>query len=346
MTTVAVTGAAGFVGKAVLERLDADPAVSRLIGIDIESPSMPVAKLDFRTADVRDPVLANALDGAEVVVHCGLSSEAGRAGDETFAVNVSGTRNLLEAAAKVGARKFVMITSMTVYGAHPETEIPISEDAPLRANPDFAYAYQRMLAEELVAEWAQEHPDVQVTVLRPAIILGPGAEGFVVRHLESPRLPLIRGHETPLQFVHVDDVAAAVALAVGGDMQGAYNVAADGWLTDAEVCRLLGRKPIELPETTAEQAIRWLWDRKLAHVPPGALHFLAYPCVLDTDRLHREGWAPTRSNRELLREFSAAHYEFLSLGPLRMRRRDLYVASFAGVGLLAGLWLGRPSRRR
>nr|MBA2530428.1 NAD-dependent epimerase/dehydratase family protein [Euzebyales bacterium] len=326
MTTVAVTGAGGFIAGAVLERLDADRAVDRIIGIDGVEPQMPVAKLDFRRADIRDPLLPVALDGADAVVHLGLTPGPMRAEDTMFAVNVSGTRNLLAAADKVGVGRLVHVSTAAVYGAHPDNVVPLTEDAPLRANPDFSWAYHHLLAEELVAAWAGDHPGVAVTVLRPVTVLGPGLRNFVARHLEQPRLPLVRGSEPPVQLLGVDDLAAAVALAVTGELSGAYNVAPDGWLPLRELARLLGKRPLELPESVAFAAAHRLWRHGLLDTPPGALRYLMHPWVVSTQRLHDAGWAPTRSNREVVREFVAEHHGWLSLGRWRVRRRDAYAA--------------------
>lgn len=343
---VAVTGTGTALGRAVLQRLHAEKAVTAIAGVDLAQPDMPVI-----------------LDGSGVVVHCALEPEPDRNENTAFARTVHASRNLLDAVAQVKVRKLVVISSAMVYGAHPDNELPLAEDAALRANPDFAAAYQLMLVEQLVEQWAEcqpcesgrtptwdprDTPDgpVTVTVLRPAITLGPGIDGFVSRHLECPRLPLIRGQSAPLQFVHVDDVAAAVWLAVTTDLSGTFNVAADGWLTTTEVCAILGHRPITVPEATAFEAVRWLWGHRLWHMPPGALHYLMYPCVVTADRLQAHGWTPAWSNREILREFAEARHAYLAIGRLQLRRRDLYVLIFATVGLLV-LWLGgRINARR
>ncbi len=345
--TVAVIGSAGAVAAAVLERLDADRAVARILAVDCDEPQMPVAKLVARTADVRDVLLPLALDGADVVVHLGTTPGPQHDEDTMFAVNVNGTRNALAAAAQVGARRFVHVSTGAVYGAHPGNTVPLTEDAPLRANPDFSWAYQHRLAEEHVQAWADAHPDVAVTILRPATTLGPGVDGFAARHLEQPRLPVVRGHAPPLQLLHVDDLATAVQRAVTGDLPGVYNVAAEGWLPATDLARLLGKHTVEVPETVAFSAARRLWARGVVPAPAGALHYLMHPWVLSTERLRATGWAPTRSHREIVREFVAEHAAYVSLGRARARRRDVYVAVFAALGAVTGLLLaGRGSRRR
>jgi UDP-glucose 4-epimerase len=334
VTTVAVTGANSMLGKAVLEQLDTDPAVSRLLGVDVSEPEMPVAKLELRAADVRDPLLAHALRDADVVVHLAAVHGPDPDEDTAFAVNVHGTRHVLEAAAKVKTRKFVHVSSAAVYGAHPDNPVPLDEEAPLRANPDFGLVYQQLLAEELVAEWAAAHPDCAVTVLRPAVTLGPGQDDPVTRWLELPRLPAVRGYAPPWQFLHVDDLAAAVHLAVTGELHGSYNVAADGWLSAEEVCALVGRSLLAFPETVAFTTAGRLWRRGLLTAPPGAVHYLLHPCVVSPRKLRDAGWSPTRSNRDVLREFAAEHHGYVALGRLRARRRDVVVGALVAAAVL------------
>lgn len=345
MSTVAVTGASGAAGRALITRLDAEPSVTRILAVDVDEPDMPAAKLEFRTADVRDALLANALRDADVVVHLAGRRGPWRDEDTMFACNVHGTRNVLSATEAVGARKLVHLSSASVYGAHADNPVPLAESAALRANPDFGYGYHQLLSEELVAEWAAEHPDVTVSVLRPAPVVAPDLDDFLARTLESPRLPVVRGYTPPRQFVHLEDLADALALAVTADLPGPYNVAADGWLATEDLLALLGRKAVVIPETVAFSAAEQLWARGVSPLPAGALHYVMHPVVLATDRLHEHGWAPTHSNREIVREFAEVHRAYVTVGRVRLRRRPLYIGACAALGLLAGLLFGRRLSR-
>ncbi|MPZ73533.1 MAG: NAD-dependent epimerase/dehydratase family protein [Nitriliruptorales bacterium] len=342
--TVAVAGAANFVAAAVLERLDADRSITRLIGLDCDEPPMPVAKLDFRTVDVRDPLLSVALDEADVVVHVALTLGPLESEDTMFAINVHGTRNLLEAASKAGVKRFVHISTAAVYGAHDVNLVPLTEDEPLRANPDFSWAYHHQLAEELVQAWAENHPDAVVTIFRPVTTLGPGADNFVARHFEQPVLPVVRDNLPPVQFLHVDDLAAAVHIAVTRDMAGVFNVAPDGWVTTQELAHLLGKRTVSVPEALAFPAARTLWSHRVLGAPAGALRYLMYPWVLTSDRLHEFGWSASRSNREVLREFAVEHRPFVSMGPWRFRRRTVH--RLATAATLGGAFLVFRGMRR
>lgn len=344
MSVVAVIGVATALGRALLARLEADPGVERVVGIDHREPSMPVAKLDFRPGDVRDPVLATALEGVDTLVHLAGDELGGHAG-EGLAPRVHGTRNLLRAAGLSSTGSVVHVSTALAYGAHEDNTVPLTEAAALRAGPEFPAAYHAVLAEELVASFASEHRDRRVVVLRPVTTLGIGVGGPASRFLESPLLPLVRGYDPPVQFIDVDDLAAAVHLVVSSAVRGPFNVAADGWLTTSEVCRLVGRPAVHVPEALARMAADRLSRWGLIDVSAGALPCLMHPWVVDTQRLRACGWVPQHTNRDILRSFASDHRGWLSFGRVRVRSRALgaFVAGVVGAGVAS---LGWGLRRR
>lgn len=347
MVTVAITGVGGLLGRKLLAELEADEAVDRVVGIDAAQPTGLVArKLELEVADVRDVRLDRSLEGVDVLVH--LASEADPMHDEREmrSINVEGTRNVLRCAVQAGVRKVVHLSSGAVYGAHPDNDIPLTEDSPLRANPGFNHAEHALEVEQWLWPWADEQADVTVTVLRPAIVAGPGVDNVVSRQLERPRLVAVRGHKPPWQFVHVDDVVTALAHAVREDLPGAYNVASEGWLSFDEVSAVAGRKVVELGEEVAFQAADRLWHLGIGDLPGGAVHYLMYPWVLSVDRLVESGWRPKHSNRDALVELVDEHRDWVALGPVRTHRSTLR-AWTAGLGALLGLVaLFRLLRRR
>ena len=238
--SVAVTGAAGLVGHHLLPVLAAHPDVERVLGLDVREPDRRPRTVEFARVDIAGTELKPLLEGIDVVVH--LAGVVDPVPDVALMarVNVEGTRRVLDAAASVGARRVVRISSATVYGAWANNPLPLTEDAALRPNPDFSPAVQGAEVERLLAEWRGSHPDVTVTTLRSAPVVGPGAERLPARILLG-RPPLrVRGAAAPVQVVHVDDLVSALALAATRDLPGAYNVAADGWL-DADAARELPR---------------------------------------------------------------------------------------------------------
>jgi len=341
MATVAVTTGTSAVGSALLTRLMAEGHRTYAIG-----GHRPDVAVGFRPANPDGSLHAGALHGIDVVVHAFIGHEPSRELGHDAVLDIEFTRSLLQAAEVSKPQALIFISSAVVYGAHEDNAIPLTELAPLRAEPDFSYAWQKRLAEELLAQWATQHPDVRVVVLRPATVLHAGHEDFVARHFDSPRLPLVRGHAPPMQMLHLDDLANAVAVAVSSDLQGAYNVAPDGWLTAQEVCEILGRKPVGLPESVAFEVAQRLWTTHLAAAPPGGLHYLMYPWVVDTQRLRDAGWAPQRTNREVLEAFTQLHRGHVTLGPLRTTKRAVATAAAVGAASAATALATRAVRRR
>lgn len=345
MRTVAVTAASGPVGRELLALLDADPRVGTILGVDVVEPDMPPASLEFRVADPRDPVLASVLRGADVIVHLAGWVPEPVSEDVAFARSVHGTRNVLAAAEAVGARGVVHLSTAMVYGAHPDNPVPLGEQARLRASADAPAAYHALLAEELVAAFRAEHPGVDVAVLRPATILGGHVDSPATRLLEALRVPGVAGYDPPLQFADVADVAEALRLAASEGLDGAFNVAPDGWLTTEEAEHVAGRRLLRLPETPALGAVSALHRLVGAELAPGELTYLMHPWVVDAGRLASHGWRAERSNREVLRAAAEEHRRWVRLDGLRIRRRDLYAVGAGVVLASAGLAAGALRRR-
>lgn len=348
MTTVAVTGVGGLLGRRLLTELDQRDDVERVLGIDVRAPEgVTSPKLAFRVADVRDPALADLLSDVDVVVHLAFQLDPLRDEARMRSVNVDGTRNVAEAAAAAGVGKLVYVSSGVAYGAHPDNDLPLTEDSPLRANPRFNYAEHKLEVEEWLWPWADKHPETTVTVLRPSIVAGPGMENFISRQLlEAPRFLAVKGHKPPMQFVHVDDVASALVHVVERDLPGAFNVSAEGWLSFDEITAILGRETLELPEEVAFSTTERLWELGVGQAPPGQVHYIMHPWVLSVDRLMATGWRPTHSNRDALVDVAAEHADWLTLPGVRVRRSTLRGGTaVVGALLAAGLLVLRLRRR-
>ncbi len=346
MTVVAVTGVAGSVAQRVLASLEREPSVSRVVGIDIDEHIAGSPKLEFHQLDVREARLAKLLVGVDVVVHLAFQHDPIRDEARMRSVNVDGTRNVLESSAATGVRKVVYLSSATAYGAHPDNDFPLTESSPLRPNPDFALAVHKAETEALLEAFRETHPGSVATILRSAIVFGPDVENFISRMMEAPRLTTVRGYDPPIQLVHADDVAEALMRAVTEDLDGIYNLAADGWLSAEEVLALSGKKRVELPEAVAFSMAERLWRAGLTSAPPGELHYLMHPWVIDNTKLRTAGWMPARTNRMTLVEALETHRHWLSVGRARVRKDSLAKGAAATLGVVGAMALVRRARRR
>jgi nucleoside-diphosphate-sugar epimerase len=138
-------------------------------------------------------------------------------------------------------------------------------------------------------------------------VVGPGAERLPARILLG-RPPLrVRGAEMPVQVVHVDDLAAALALAATSDLPGVYNVAADGWLDASQARELIPRSMVPaLPAEVLERTLDRAWELGIGDVPPGVVPYLTHPWVIANDKLKGAGWVPTHTNADAIGEAVAA----------------------------------------
>jgi nucleoside-diphosphate-sugar epimerase len=342
MITVAITGASGLVGQRLLPRLGGDAEVRRLVGLDVRDPHRRVRGLDFHRVDIAGAELKPLLEGVDVLVH--LATVVDPIADEALMarVNVEGTRRVLDAAAAVGVRKVIRVSPSSVYGAWPNNTIPLTEDEPLRPNPGFLPAVHAAEVERLLAEWRDQHPAVTVTTLRSAPVLGPGAERLPSRLLLGRPPIRVRGATPPVQAVHVDDLVAALVLAVSQDVPGVFNVAANGWLSQEDVRALLPRSFVPpLPAELLERVLARLWSTGLGDVPPTVVPYLVHPWVIANDRLEAAGWRPRHTNEEAILE----GLDSLPAPPSTARYAALAATAIV-FGAAAGVLLRRRRRSR
>jgi nucleoside-diphosphate-sugar epimerase len=336
VTRIAITGVGGLIGRRLVDALDRTGRDHHVLGVDRYTPGgLTSPNLLFREADVRDPELATVFEGCDVVVHLAYQFDAIRDRQEMRSVNVDGTRSVFEAARRAGVGHVVYLSSVVAYGAHPDNDFPLVEDSPIRGTPDFDYAEHKRDAERWLWPWLEQGEVPTATVLRPALVLGPGVENFVSRLFEAPRLTVVKGHKPPLQFVHLDDVVSAIVHAIEHRLEGAYNVSAEGWLSFDEVVAIAGKRTLEVPEEIAFTTAERLWSLGISELPPGLVAHLMHPWVVSPDKLVATGWQPTRSNRDALAELVRDHHDHVALARLRVPRSALRTA-----GLLAAVTAG------
>ena len=181
---VAVTGPTGTFGLALMPLLDEDDRISSVVGIarrPFDPQDRGWTKMEYRRGDVRDPdALRTAFEGADVVVHLAFLILGGNA-ETTRAINVEGTLNAFDAAARVGARRFVYASSIAAYGFHRDNPIGIPEDWATRPAERLFYAQEKAELEHLLEDAAARHPGTELYLLRPPIVLGPDAVGAKVQ---------------------------------------------------------------------------------------------------------------------------------------------------------------------
>jgi nucleoside-diphosphate-sugar epimerase len=346
---VAITGAASGVGALLTERLAASDEIKQVIAIDERRGE--VAEAQWQILDVRDPAIAEKLRGADVVVHLALDLDLETDPAARTAYNVRGTQTVLTAAAAAGVHRVVLCTSAMVYGAHEDNDIPLSEDAELRATAEATGVGDLLEIERLGRRAPRAHPGLHVTVVRPAVLVGGGTDTALTRYFESPRLLVVTGSRPTWQFCHVEDLVSALEYAVLEKVDGEFAVGCDGWLEQEEVEELSGIRRMELPSAIALGAAARLHRIGLTPSPAGDLAYTMHPWVVSVGRLHDAGWRPRWTNEEVLTELLAEVAGRHTVAGRRLGRKDATAAGAAGatvalLGAAAVVRRARKARRR
>lgn len=297
---VAVTGAASGLGRELLVRLVASADFRRVVAIDEERGD--VREATWRVIDVRDPLLANRISDIDVLVHLAGDYAVDSDPGERRAYNLRAAQTVLTACAAARVRRVVVVTSAMVYGAAADNEVPLPENAPVAAEPDTGVVGDYLEIEALLRRSLRSHPGLEVTVLRPAAVVGPGVDTVITRHFESPRLLTVKGCAQRWQFCHIDDLVSALELAAKGAVSGVVAVGSDGWLEQEQVEELSGIRRFELPAGLTFGTAQRLHRLGITPAPATDLHYVVYPWVVDCAALREAGWKPSWTNEAAFRQ--------------------------------------------
>jgi len=254
---------------------------------------------------------------------------------------------VLTAAAAGGVSRVVLVTSAMVYGARPDNAVPLPEDAPLTPDSDDSVAGDLLEIEHLAQRSPRAHLGLQVTVARPAALVGDGIDTLITRHFEAPRLLAVKGCAARWQFCHVDDLVSALELAAAGRVTGAFAVGSEGWLEQDELEEIAGLRRIELPAGLTFATAQRLHRAGITPAPVSDLRYVVYPWVVDCKVLREAGWQPRYDNAaalQVLLDQRAGHH---AVAGRRLGRKDATItAAGATVAVIGTAAIVRQVRRR
>jgi nucleoside-diphosphate-sugar epimerase len=320
--TVAVTGPTGEIGGSLIDALEASEAVEAVRGM-ARRPFDPRAagwrKATYQRGDILDRGhLAELFDGADVAVHLAFAIFGDR--EETRRINLEGSRNVFEAAVETGVGRLIYASSVAAYGFHPGNPQPLTEETPALGSPDFYYSAQKAELEEALEE-ILAGTELDAHVFRPCIVAGPRATMLIERTVDAARLgdpapllrrqvleripllrPILPDAGVPLQLVHHDDVAAALAAAITGrGAPGAYNLAGVGEIGIADIARALGWRSVRVPRPALGAGTAIVGRFSFLDPQLEWATALATPVLVDTTKARRElGWTPRFDAAETL----------------------------------------------
>ena len=325
--TVAVTGATGNVGTALLRRLT-DPAsgVAEVRGLARRRPpaAAPYDQVRWHLVDLREAAaeteLPAFLDGVDAVVHLAWALQPGRQPERLREVNVDGTRRVVQAAVSAGVRHVVHMSSLGAY-APAAVGQRVTEDWPVTGIPTAQYSRDKSAAEQVVREVVGRRSGTTLTVVRPTLVLQPEAGSEIGRYFLGPlvygavrALPDAVARVLPLPapdlqvgFVHADDVADALVRILDRRAPGPFNLTAEPVVDAGELARVLGTRRVPVPAFLVRTALSAAFHARVVPTEPGWLDIGLRAPALDATRARTVlGWQPEHRGDDVLREFVAA----------------------------------------
>lgn len=320
---IAIVGATGNLGTALLRRLQDEPSVEEVVGVARRAPrpesseyrDVRWVEIDLASSDA-PRLLREAFAGIDAVVHLAWALQPSH--DEPFQrmVDVGGTAAVLAAAAATGVGQVAVASSVGAYSAAPKTT-RVDESWPTGGLHTSTYSRHKAANERALDEFEARHPGIVVTRLRPGLVFQRGAATEIAGLFAGPRYPTrwlktIRPPVLPLpksmifQAVHADDVADAFWRALDRRAGGAFNIAAEPVLTPQRIADLVGARLVTVPVGLVRSLVTATWHLRLQRTDAGWIDIATNVPVMSTERARTVlGWEPTQSSEDAFRELLA-----------------------------------------
>jgi UDP-glucose 4-epimerase len=298
--TVLVTGAAGSLAKRVIARLHGKYHV---VAVDFRrkvetDAGIPSYKVEIHKRGFEDIFRNHKIDA---VLHVGriFPHESDR--QRRYNANVLGSKKLFELCRKYFVKQVIVHSTYFVYGASAYNPALLDEDAPLKASEVTQDLVDSVELESLAQIYLWKHPELNMTILRPCNVLGPGVRNTMSVLLARPMVPVLMGFSPLMQFLHVDDMADALVVAFEQNRPGIYNVAPEDWVAYQEAVVQCGCRRLPIPSIPPllPKAISTLfaWN---AFFPPYLVNYFKYPVIIDGALFRQSfGWKPKRNLNDI-----------------------------------------------
>ena len=303
---ILITGAAGFLGQQLLADLAVQQPNWTLFAADIREIPANLLRSNVQPLHLDISLKAAVFKAVsecqpQAIVHLAsvVSPPPGMSEATLHAIDVDGTRAIIEAAAANGVEQLIITSSGAAYGYYPENAEWIDEDDPLRGHNKFAYAKHKREVEEVLVRARIAHPQLRQLILRPGTILGKRVNNQITDMFKKRAVLGIQGSDSRFVFIWDQDVVSIIRKGLEKGASGIYNLAGDGALSLREIAQIL-RKPYRpLPAALIQGVLRVLKPLRLSQYGPEQVDFLRYRPVLANRRLKEEfGYTPRYTSRE------------------------------------------------
>ncbi|HEV7850475.1 MAG TPA: SDR family oxidoreductase [Mycobacterium sp.] len=310
---VLVTGACRFLGGYLIARLAQNPSIDHVIAVDAVAPSKDLlrrmGRAEFVRADIRNPFIAKVIRNGDVdtVVHAAAASYAPRSGGKAALkeFNVMGAIQLFAACQKApSVRRVVVKSTSEVYGSSAFDPVLFTEDSSSRRPPGDGFARDSIDIEGYARGLARRRPDISLTILRLANMIGPAMDTALSRYLAGPVVPTVVGHDARLQLLHEQDALGVLERATVSGRSGTFNVGASGIIMMSQAIRRAGRVALPVPRFGLWAVDSLRRATRYTELDREQLDYLSYGRVMDTARMRNElGYNPKWTTTEAFDDY-------------------------------------------
>lgn len=336
---VLVTGACRFLGGYLTARLAQNPMIKGVIAVDAIAPSKDMlrrmGRAEFVRADIRNPFIAKVIRNGDVdtVVHAAAASYAPRSGGTAALkeINVMGAMQLFAACQKApSVRRVVLKSTSEVYGSSAHDPVMFTEDSTSRRLFRDGFAKDSLDIEAYARGLGRRRPDIAVTILRLANMIGPAMDTTLSRYLAGPLVPTMFGRDARLQLLHEQDALGALERAAMAGKAGTFNIGADGIIMLSQAIRRAGRIPLPVPGFGV-----WALDslrraNRYNEISRDQFDYLSYGRVMDTSRMRSElNYQPKWTTAEAFDDYVRGRSLTPIIDPHRVRSLESRAISLA-----------------
>lgn len=311
---VLITGAAGFLGQSLLNELAVQHLDWTLIAGDVRRintqglrPNIEPVALDLGVAAQVNACVEQWRPDTIVHLAAVVNPPREMTPQKLHAIEVGGTRALIEAARQTGVKQLIVTSSGVAYGFHRDNAEWIDESHPLRGHPHLLQARCKQEIEQLLADARKRYPQLKQLILRPGTILGRRVHNPLSELFARPTMVGVLGHRSRFVFIWDQDVVNVIRQGLERGSEGIYNLAGDGALSLREIAGLLNKPYRSMPAGLLRMGLGLLKPLGLSRFGPEQVDYLRYRPVLDNRRLKEEfGYEPRYSSREAFLAYLAA----------------------------------------
>jgi UDP-glucose 4-epimerase len=312
---IVVTGGAGFFGARLVRALLLR-GEHEIVVFDLVPPADMPGEVAHRFLDLNLPFSDGSLykllleEKPDAIVHLAQLRSPSHQATYAHELNSIGALHVFAAAGEAKVPRVILGSTSLVYGARGDNPNFLTEDHPLRPDPQDRFVQDFVEAEKHAREHVRRHPETAVQILRFVPLLSPEVRDYRTKLFAAPVAWTLLGYDPLVQALHPDDAVEALVHALDRpEARGVFNVAPEGILPTSSVRLLFGSLGIPVPHPLAYALYEAAWLAGVGVMPGVHVNYLRYLCVVSNDRARDVlGFTPRRTTLDCVLETARARF--------------------------------------